>query len=167
MDGVHGIADDIVTHDTTENEQDGRVLALCKTAKMNNLSLNPEKMQFKSRDCKFFRHRIITNGIGVDPKKIGAITKVKAPDSLQTLQSFMGMVNYLKKFTPVLTELYEPLRRLVRSGVEWVWEPAQQTAFEAIIKVITNLPVLEYFDSTMDYVIQTEASKRAKVQYCY
>ena len=72
----------------------------------------------------------------------------------------MGMVNYLKRLTPVLTELSDPLRRLVRSWVEWAWEPAQQTAFEAIIKVITNLPVLEYFDSTMVHVIQTDTSKK-------
>ena len=144
MDGLHGIADDIVTHGTTENEHDGRVLALCETARMNNLSLNPKEVQFKLRDCKFSGHRITINGIGVDPEKVEAITKMKAPDSLQTLQSFMGMVNYLKKLTLVLTELSEPLRRLVRSKVEWAWESAQQTAFEAIIKVITNLPVLEY-----------------------
>ena len=84
-------------------------------------------MQFKSRDYKFFGHRITNNGIGVDPEKVEAITKMKAPDSLHALQSFMGMVNYFKKFTPVLTELSEPLRRLVRSGVKWAWESAQQT----------------------------------------
>ena len=31
------------------------------------------------------------------------------------------MVNYLKKFSPVLSELSEPLRRLCKSGVEWAW----------------------------------------------
>ena len=56
--------------------------ALCETGRMNNLSLNPKKMQFKSRDCKFFGHKITTNGIGVDPEKVEAITKMKAPDSL-------------------------------------------------------------------------------------
>ena len=82
LDGVNGIADDIVTHGTTENEHDGRVLALCETARMNNLSLNPKKMQFKLRDCKFFGHRITTNGIGVDSEKVEAITKMKAPEKL-------------------------------------------------------------------------------------
>ena len=83
---------------------------------------------------------------------------MKAPDSQHTLQSFMGMVNYLKKFTPVLTELSEPLRS--NHGVKWVWEYAHQTAVTAIIKVITNLPVPEYFDSTMDHVILTDASRK-------
>ena len=48
LEGVHGIADDILTHGTTEIEHDGRLLTLLKTVRMNNLSLNPKKIQFKS-----------------------------------------------------------------------------------------------------------------------
>ena len=50
--GVLGIADDIVIHGATENTQDGTVLVLCETVRLNNLSLNSKKMQFKSTDCK-------------------------------------------------------------------------------------------------------------------
>ena len=42
--GVLGIADDIVIHGATENTHDGTVLLLCKTARLNNLSLNSKKM---------------------------------------------------------------------------------------------------------------------------
>ena len=94
MDGVHGITEDIVTNGTTENEHDGRVLALCETARMNSLSLNPKKMQFKSRDCKFFGHRITTNGIGHGHGKL------------------------LKEVHSNIDRMSEPLRRLVTSGVE-------------------------------------------------
>ena len=51
--GVLGIADDIVIHGATENTHNGTVLVLCKTARLNNLSLNPKKMQFKSTDLSF------------------------------------------------------------------------------------------------------------------
>ena len=70
------------------------------------------------------------------------------------------MVNYLKKFSPVLSELTEPLRRLCKSGVEWAWESEQQSAFEAIKQVITTLPVLTYFDKTKKHTIQCDASKK-------
>ena len=53
--GVHGIADDILTHGETKVQHDGRLLTLLETARMNNLSLNPNKIQFKSTDCKFFQ----------------------------------------------------------------------------------------------------------------
>ena len=56
--GVHGIADDILTHRETGIQHDGRLLTLLETARMNNLSLNPDKIQFKSTDCKFFGHKL-------------------------------------------------------------------------------------------------------------
>ena len=109
-------------------------------------------MQFKSPDCKFFRHRLTPDGIKVDPKKIEAIIHMEPP--------LNGMVNYLKKFSPVLSELSEPQRRLCKSGVEWAWESEQQGAFESIKRVITSLPVLAYFDKTKEHTIQCDASKK-------
>ena len=158
--GVLGIADDIVVHGATENTHDETVLVLCETVRLNNLSLNSKKMQFKSTDCKFFGHRLTPDGIKVDSKKIEAIIQMDPPQNIASLQSFNGMVNYLKKFSPVLSELSEPLRRLCKSGVEWAWESEQQNAFEAIKRVIMTLLVLTYFDKTKKHTIQCDASKK-------
>ena len=116
---VSGIANDIVIHGPTENTHNRTVLILCEAARLNNLSLNSKKMQFKSTDCKFFGHRLTPDGIKVDPKKIEAIIQMDPPKNVTNLQSFNGMINYLKKFSPVLSELSEPLRRLCKSVVEW------------------------------------------------
>ena len=158
--GVLGMADGIVIHGATENTHDGTVLVLCKTARLNNLSLNSKNMQFKSTDCKFFGHRLTPDGIKVDPKKTEAIVQMDPPQNVARLLSFNGMVNYLKKFSPVLSELSEPLRRLCKSGVKWAWESKQQNAFEAINQIIMTLPVLAYFDKTKKHTIQCDASKK-------
>ena len=92
--GVHGIADDILTHGETEIQHDGRPLTLLETAKMNNLSLNHDKIQFKSTDCKFFGHRLIPEGLKLDSEKVKAIVDMKPLQSNQSLQSFSGMVNF-------------------------------------------------------------------------
>ena len=158
--GVLRIADDIVVHSATENTRDGTVLVLCETARLNNLSLNSKKMQFKSTDCKFFRHRLTPDEIKVDPKKIEAIIQMDPPRNVASLQSFNDMVNYLKKFSPVLSELSEPLTRLCKSGVKWAWESEQQNAFEVIKRVIMTLLVLAYFDKTKKHTIQCDTSKK-------
>ena len=93
--GVLRIAHNIVIHGPTENTQDGTVLILCKTARLNNLSLNSKKIQFKSIDCQFFGHRLTPDGIKVDPKKIEAIIQMDPPQNVANLQSFNGMINYL------------------------------------------------------------------------
>ena len=157
--GVLGITDDIVIHGLTENTHNRTVLILCETARLNNQSLNSKKMQFKSTDCKFFGHRLTLDGTKVDPKKIEAIIQMDPPQNVANLQSFNGMINYLK-FSPVLSKLSEPLRRLCRSGVEWAWELEQQDAFKALKQVITTLPVLAYFDKTKKHTIQCYASKK-------
>ena len=159
LDGVHGIADDILTHRETEVQHDGRLLTLLKTARMNNFSLNPDKIQFKSTDCKFFGHRLTPEGLKPDPEKIRAILAMQPPQSIQQLQSFNGIGNYLKRFSPVLSELAEPLRRLQKSDTVWAWESKQQTAFEKTKTALTTLPVLAYFDKNKDHIIQTDASK--------
>ena len=87
--GVHGITDDILTHGETEIQHDGRLLTLLETARMNNLSLNPDKIQFESTDCKFFGHRLTLEGLKPDPKKVKAIVNMKPPQSIQSLQSLM------------------------------------------------------------------------------
>ena len=62
-------------------------------------------MQFKSTDSKFFGYRLTPDGIKVDPKKIEVIIQMDLPQNVANLQSFNGMVNYLKKFSPVLSKL--------------------------------------------------------------
>ena len=119
----------------------------------------PDKIQFKSTDCKFFGHRLTPEGLKPDPEKVKAIVDMKPPQSMQSLQSFNGMVNYLRRFSPVLTELSEPLRRLQKWDTVWTWESEQQTAFEKIKTILTTLPVLTYFDKDKDHIIQTDASK--------
>ena len=153
-----GIADDILIYENTEYRHDGTVLILCETARLNNLSLNSKKMQFKSTDCKFFRYRLTADGIEVDPKKIEAITQMEPSQNKASLRSFNGMVNYLRRFSLILSELSEPLRRLCKTGVEWAWESEQQSVFESIKQVITSLPILAYFDKTKKHIIQCDAS---------
>ena len=127
---------------------------------MNNLSLNPDKIQFKSTDCKFFGHRLTPEGLKPDPEKIKAILSHAATCSLfNNSRVSMAWSTILKRFSPVLSELAEPLRKLQKSDTVWAWESEQQTAFEKTKTALTTLPVLAYFDKNKDHIIQTDASK--------
>ena len=96
----------------------------------------------------------------MDPKKVQAITEMKPPENLQDLQSFLGLVKYLNRFSPALAGLTAPLRTLCKKDTLFTWESSQQTAFEAIKKEITSAPVLAYFDRSKASTIQSDASKK-------
>jgi len=81
----------------------------------------------------------------MDPKKVQAITEMKPPENLQDLQSFLGLVKYLNRFSPAQADLTAPLRVLCKKNTLFTWESPQQAAFEAIKKEITSTPVLGHF----------------------
>ena len=159
--GVISIADDIITPGKlVQHDHDARLLTLQETACMNNLTLNARKFVFKSKDCPFFGHNITPDGLKIDPKKVEATLSMEAPTDLKDLQSFLGLVKYLNRYSPNLAQISEPLQRLCKQDTVYAWESQQQEAFEAIKAVITKAPVLAYFDKDKKHYIQTDASKK-------
>ena len=56
MEGVTGIADDMIIGGRDEMEHDRNFLAFMEKCKSNNLTLNAEKIQFKQSQVSFFGH---------------------------------------------------------------------------------------------------------------
>ena len=68
--------------------------------KKYGISLNPRKSNFALEEGKFLGHIISKDGIKIDPERINAILKVEEPRSKTKVQSFIGHVNFLRRFTP-------------------------------------------------------------------
>ena len=52
--GVTGIADDMIIYGKTDQEHDKNLLSFLEVCRMNNLTLNPDKMQFRLPKLSFF-----------------------------------------------------------------------------------------------------------------
>ena len=155
-----GIIDNILCHGNEETTHDIAVITPLETARVNNLTFNANKFVFKSQDYAFFRGNLTPARYRMDPKKVQAITEMKPPENLQDLQSFLGLVKYLNRFSPALAGLTAPLRTLCKKDTLFTWESSQQTAYEAIKKEITSAPVLAYFDWGKASTVQSDASKK-------
>ena len=55
-----------------------------------------------------------------------------SPTNKKQVQSFIGMINYLSKFSPRLSELAEPIRELSKDKVPFNWRPEYQQAFTQV-----------------------------------
>ena len=85
---------------------------------------------------------------------------MEPPKNETELRSFLGMVNYLSRYTPVLAELRPPLDKLYKKDTVWRWDPEHQRVFDGIKSAVTTLPVLAYFDPKAEHTIQCDASKQ-------
>ena len=161
VEGVISIADDILIPGKHANhDHDARLLTLLETAHMNSVTLNAKKLNFKSTDWPFFGHNLTPEGLKIDPKKVETILSMQAPTNIKDLQSFLGLLKYLNRFSANLVQIAEPLQRLCKKDTVYAWESQQQEAFEAIKVVITTTPVLAYFDKDKKHYIQTDASQK-------
>ena len=122
------------------------------------IHLNREKFQYKQRTVKFYGHILTDTGLQANPSKIDAIVKMPPPPDVKTLQSYLGLVNYMARFQPSLSSVSRPLRDLLKEKVDYVWSPEADKAFNDIKRAITFAPVLSYFDPKKDTVIQSDAS---------
>ena len=91
--------------------------------------MNKEKLQFKKEEVSFFGHTSSSQGISLDHKKVNSILEVDFPPDKETMHSFLGLVNFLNRYSSKLTELCAPLRKLILKDVHYNVQDEHRTAF--------------------------------------
>ena len=119
MEGVTGIADDMIIAGKDEMEHDRNFLAFMEKCVENNLTLNSEKIQFKQTQVSFFGHVWSDQGISPDPKKIQALKHMEFPPDKETMRSFLGMINYLNRYSALSAHLAAPLSSLTHQATDY------------------------------------------------
>ena len=131
-----------------------------ETTRRNGLVLNKRKLQFKKEEVSFFGHRWNSTGISPDPKKTESILKMQFPPDKETMHSFLGLVNFLNRYTPRLAELCSPLRKLILKDSHYSPGDTEHAAFDAIKAEFQKKIILPYFDRNKETILQTDASKK-------
>ena len=150
----------VVGYKEDHSDHDVAFSKLLHTAQKNNIKLNYEKLQYKKIQVDFFGETYTTDGCKPSSDKVEVIASIPQPVNKKELQSFIGMVNYLSKFTPRLSELAECLCDLIHVNVPFQWGPEHTEAFTSIKQKIIQAPVLKYNDSKKSTVLQTDASAK-------
>lgn len=66
-------------------------------------------------------HVFSSDGLHADPLKIKAICEMPEPTNTAALQRFLGMVNYMGKFIPNLSDIAASLHQLTHKDTVWCW----------------------------------------------
>lgn len=153
--------DDILIYAADKEELDKTTAEVMKRIKNAGLTLNKEKCEFHVSKIKFLGHMLSARGVEVDPEKVEAISKLREPDNKTELQRILGMVTYLAKFIPNLSQITQPMRKLLEKDAEWIWTPHQSKSFRDIKDALSTPPVLRFYDVNMDVKLQADASSYA------
>ena len=160
MNGVTGIADDMIIAGKDEMEHDRNFQAFMEKCMENNLTLNAEKIQFKQKQVSFYGHVWSENGISPDPKKIQALKHMEFPPDKETMRSFLGMINYLNRYSVLSAHLAAPLSSLTHQVADYKPEKTHMENFQRLKMEISKTEALPYFNTSAETTLQTDASKK-------
>ena len=165
LDGVEVVMDDFLVvgcGDTVEEamtNHDQNLFALLDRARERNLKLNSEKIHLRLQEVPFMGHLLTPQGLIPDPAKVEAIVNMPVPTDVKSLRRALGMINYLSKFLPNLSSCSDILRQLSRKNVEWHWDDQHAKAWNELMTMISQVPVLAFFDPEKEVTVQCDASQ--------
>ena len=80
------------------------------------------------------------------PRKIQAIQVVPVPENPTELKSFLGLVNYYRRFVPDMATLAHSLNRLLLANVPWKRSKQCQETFQKLKDILQSVPLLAHND---------------------
>ena len=146
LEGVVSFVGDILIWGYTKEQHDERLRAVLTNLSQENLTLNKAKCRFGVSGMKYLRHWKENAEVKPDEDKVRAINEMPVPEDKKALQRFLGLVNYVGKFIPNLSDENAVIRQLVMKSNEFSWQYEHDKAYSKVKKIITNDPVLKIFN---------------------
>ena len=160
MPNVFDIADDILVIGYGKDGIDHNkpVYKVLKWSQDVNLRLNKEKCHFRCISVPVFGDVVSRQDIQPDPQKVRALTEMLVPKNKKELQAFLGIINYLNKFSPSTSEVCNLLRKLTSSKTTWTWCASYQQLFDKAKLLIKAEMCMKFYDDSKPFYLETDAS---------
>ena len=150
--------DDITVFSKTFEEQCRHLLVTLSRLLEHGLRVNFPKCEFLRESISLLGHVIGHNKIWVEQKLVEAIQQRKAPYNLPSLQSFLGLANYYRRYIRGYADIVAPPNRLLKKSVTWEWTDLHQRSFEELKTALSKYPVLRMADFSKPFILCCDAS---------
>jgi hypothetical protein len=113
--------DDVTIYSKSDEEHLLHLKRVFEKCRKFGISLNSKKSLFGLEEGKLLGHIISKDGIKIDTSRIESIQKVEHPRNLKELQSFIGKINFLRRFIPNLADLLGNITNMLKKDTKIKW----------------------------------------------
>jgi hypothetical protein len=99
------------------------------------------------------------NKVEMDPVKIAGVADWPTPSNKKEVQSFVGFVNFYRRFSHHARALFD----LTMKDVRFIWGFPQEDSFMKLKELVTMAPVLVLPDNNLPFRLEAES----RLQHCY
>ena len=124
-----------------------------------NMTLSKDKCQFRQTEITYLGETLTANGVKPDETKVEAIKNYPKPTNKHDVQRLLGMVNFIAKFAPNISDITAPLRELIKKNVAFHCLETHEKAFRDLQHLLTDPATLRYYDVAKPVTLQVDASQ--------
>ena len=151
--------DDIIVYSSNHHDHLQHLKKVFLKCRRFGISVNPKKSQFSLEECKMLGHVVYATGVRIDLERVKEIQTLSVLRSKKDIQSFLGRINFVRRFIPNFAELVKHITSMLRKGSEIKWTIAARRFFESIKKAIMEAPTLISPDYNKEFHIFSFSSE--------
>ena len=126
-----------------------------------NLALNWEKCHSMVTEGIVLGHKIYVAGLEVDKENITFIKTLMLPTTVKGIRSFLGHVEFYRRFIKDFSKISKPLCRLLEKDAKFDFDESCRSAFEEIKSRLVSAPILLTLEWNNEFEIMCDASDYA------
>jgi hypothetical protein len=153
--------DDIIVYSTCKEDHVRHVREVLRRLHAQNCFVRLEKCVFDATEVEFVGFKIDNQGLHMCHKKVEAIQEWPTPHSKTSVMSFLGFINFYRRFLKGFSEIARPLTDITRKHLPFAWSTEADVAFQTLKRAVMEAPILRHIDMNKPFIIETDASNFA------
>lgn len=154
--------DDLLIFSKNEEDHMMHVEEVLQRLRQHNLYVSPKKCVFMSTEMDFLGLIVGKDGLRVDPKKMDVIKNWPRPANITEVRSFLGLVQFFRRFIARFSEIAVPLTNLTKKNQSiGKWDSKCEQAFAELKHAVTSAPILRSPDWKKPFKGHIDASQLA------
>lgn len=151
--------DDILIGGTCYEECQLNLEKVLKKLNDYNVKVNMEKSEFFVNSLEFLGFHISADGKQPSKDKINKILNCMVPTNVTQLKSYLSMLSFYRNFIPMCPDLCEPMYKLLRKDVPFVWSADCDIAFNKSKCALSEKSLLVLYDPLKPLSLTVDASQ--------
>lgn len=151
--------DDLIIYSKDIETHMKHVITVLQEICSYNLTKNYGKSEFFRKEINYLGYRISKNNIKISEDNIEAIARIPTPKAKLSIQQFLGLCSYFRKFIKNFALISKPLNSLLRKNTDFKWSAECQTCFVKLKEILCRDPILALPNFNCSFILTVDACK--------